>query len=500
VNREFILNVLLLVFINLLIKPFFIFGIDLTVQNRVGVDYGLYFALLNLTYIFQILNDFGIQNFNSRYLSQHPQLLPKYFPNLLAIKFLLSVFYIVLTLFVAWGIFGYGSRELPLLLILLINAVLVQLTLYLRSNVSGLGHYRLDSLLSSLDKLLMLATCGILLWGNLPGIPLNIETFALAQTLALALTALIVFGLLRQKADFPVRPSWVKNWRAGRPVVLFLLRKSFPYALVILLMFAYTRLDGVLLERLLPDGKAHAEVFAGAYRLLDACNMFGFMFASLLLPMFARLLKNPEKTGVRSLTSLSFNLLWAGSLILVTVICFAREDLLHLMMPSRANAYRWDTLGVLIWAFVPVSLTYIFGTLLTAHEKLREMGRVFIFGILLNLALNLFLIPRYQAFGTAVAAVLTQSFVSAGMMWLCAKTFDFWPSRNWWLRVAGFAAFVLAANWLVFEKTNLNWALKCGISLVAGAVGAVVFQMINLKKARDFFNRRGAETQSFLSS
>lgn len=489
VNREFILNILLLVFINLLIKPFFIFGIDLTVQNRVGEDYGLYFALLNLTYIFQILNDFGIQNFNSRYLSQHPQLLPKYFPNLLAIKGLLSIFYIALTFFVAWAIFGYGMRELPLLLILLFNAVLVQLTLYLRSNVSGLGHYRLDSLLSSLDKLLMLVTCGVLLWGNLPGIPLNIETFSLAQTLALALTALIVFLLLRQKADFPVRPSWAKNWRAGRPVVLFLLRKSFPYALVILLMFAYTRLDGVLLERLLPDGKAHAEVFAGAYRLLDACNMFGFMFASLLLPMFARLLKNPEKTGVRSLTSLSFKLLWAGSLTLVTVICFAREDLLHLMMPSRANAYRWDTLGMLIWAFVPVSMTYIFGTLLTAHEKLREMNRVFLFGILLNLGLNLFLIPRYQAFGTAVAAVLTQSFVSVGLMWLCAQTFDFWPSRNWWLRVAGFAAFVLAANWFVFEKTDLNWVVKCGISLATGAVGAVVFKMADWRKAMAFFKK-----------
>ncbi len=488
-NREFILNILLLVFINLLIKPFFIFGIDLTVQNRVGEDYGLYFALLNLTYIFQILNDFGIQNFNSRYLSRHPQLLPKYFPNLLAIKGLLSIFYIALTFFVAWAIFGYGMRELPLLLILLFNAVLVQLTFFLRSNVSGLGHYRLDSLLSSLDKLLMLATCGILLWGNLPGIPLNIETFALAQMLALVLTALIVFWLLRQKADFPVRPSWAKNWRAGRPVVLFLLRKSFPYALVILLMFAYTRLDGVLLERLLPDGEAHAEVFAGAYRLLDACNMFGFMFASLLLPMFARLLKNDGTNGIRSLASLSFNLLWAGSVTLATVICFAREDLLHLMMSARANAYRWDTLGVLIWAFVPVSLTYIFGTLLTAHEKLREMNRVFLFGILLNLGLNLFLIPRYQAFGTAVAAVLTQSFVSVGLMWLCAKTFGFWPSRNWWLRVAGFAVFVLAANWLVFEKTDLGWWVKCGIGLAAGMAGAVVFKMADWRKAMAFFKK-----------
>jgi O-antigen/teichoic acid export membrane protein len=479
VNREFILNILLLVFINLLIKPFFIFGIDLAVQNRVGTEYGLYFALLNLSYVFQILNDFGIQNFNNRYLSRHPQLLPKYFPNLLAIKLLLSVAYIALTLLLAWGVFGYRQHELPLLLIVLLNAVLVQLIFFLRSNVSGLGYFRLDSLLSALDKLLMLLTCGLLLWGDLPGIPLSIETFALAQTLALLLTALFIFGLLRGKVHFPVRPSWARNWRAGRPVVLFLLRKSFPYALVILLMFAYTRLDGVLLERLLPDGKEHADVFAGAYRLLDACNTFGYMFASLLLPMFARLLKAEGIAGVRSLTALSFNLLWAGSLTLATVIFMAREDLLHLMMPLRASVYRSDTLGVLIWAFVPVSMTYIFGTLLTAHEQLRAMNRFFVYGIVLNLALNIFLIPRYQAFGTAVAAVLTQSFVSGGMMLLSARTFGFRPGKRWWLRTAGFSLSVLVANWVIFEMTTWNWVLKCGLGLSAGLAGALIFGMID---------------------
>ncbi|MBK8195245.1 MAG: hypothetical protein IPK76_19270 [Lewinellaceae bacterium] len=87
----------------------------------------------------------------------------------------------------------------------------------------------------------------------------------------------------------------------------FCCERSYPYALVVLLMFAYTRLDGVLLERLLPGGKTHAEVYAGAYRLLDACNMLGFMFASLLLRVFARLVKDPPHTGVRSLASLSFS-------------------------------------------------------------------------------------------------------------------------------------------------------------------------------------------------
>jgi tripartite ATP-independent transporter DctM subunit len=48
-------------------------------------------------------------------------------------------------------------------------------------------------------------------------------------------------------------------------------------------MFAYTRLDAVLLERM--AGPAHADVYASAFRLLEACNMLGYLFASLLLPM-----------------------------------------------------------------------------------------------------------------------------------------------------------------------------------------------------------------------
>jgi len=491
VNREFVLNILLLVFINLLIKPFFIFGIDLTVQNRIGTDYGLYFALLNLTYIFQILNDFGIQSFNNRYISRHPQLLPKYFPNLLAIKGLLSIFYVSLSLLVAWGAFGYGRRELPLLLILLFNSVLTQLILFLRSNVSGLGHYRLDSYLSALDKLLMLLTCGLLLWVHpLPGVPFTIETFALAQTLALLLTAVIVFRLLRQKADFPVRPTWIKNPRAGRPVVLFLLRKSFPYALVILLMFAYTRLDGVLLERLLPDGKAHAEVYAGAYRLLDACNMLGFMFASLLLPMFARLMKHSDSAGIRSLVSLSFNLLWAGSITLAAAVCFAREDLLHLMMPGRASAYRWDTLGILIWAFVPVGMINIFGTLLTAQERLREMSRFFFFGILLNVALNLVLIPRWQALGAAVATVVTQTFAAVSMVWLCHRHFQLRPGWRSLLRTPGFLLFVLACDELIFSVLPAGWAIRFGLALLAGVAGVFAFGMIPANRVKAFWRNK----------
>ena len=104
-NKEFFLNIIFLITVNLLIKPFFIFGIDRTVQNTVGTEnYGIYFVLLNFTYLFQIINDFGIQNYNNRQIAQHNQLLDKYFPNILVLKLLLGLLFLglVLSIYVCW--------------------------------------------------------------------------------------------------------------------------------------------------------------------------------------------------------------------------------------------------------------------------------------------------------------------------------------------------------------------------------------------------------------
>jgi O-antigen/teichoic acid export membrane protein len=482
--REFLVNIILLVFINLLIKPLFIFGIDLAVQNRAGADYGVYFALLNLSYIFQIVNDFGLQNFNNRNVSQHPQLMPKYFPNFLALKIALSGLYILLTLVLAFTVFQYGRLELPLLLILLFNNVLVQLILFLRSNVSGLGYYRIDSFLSALDKLLMLLTCGALLWVGIPGVPVTVTTFALAQTLALALTAALVFYILRQKIHFPIRPTWARQWRSGWPQVLMLFRKSMPYAITILLMFAYSRFDGVILERLLPEGARHAEVYAGAYRLLDACNMFGYLFATLLLPMFARQLRLGGWAAARPLVRMGFRLIWVGSVTLATLVFFAREPLVHLMMPERAEPYRWEVLGVLIWVFVPVSMMYIFSTLLTAHEQLGRMNRFFILGIVIDWAANALLTPHWQALGAATATLLTHLFVAGSVIGLCMHTFQWRPPLRALVTPLAFAALLVGCGAWLAAYSGWGWWQQSAALLAAAGILAMGLRLVDVREMR----------------
>ncbi|MDP3431836.1 MAG: polysaccharide biosynthesis protein, partial [Bacteroidota bacterium] len=123
-KRKFITNLLLLLFLNVLIKPFWIFGIDLTVQNMVGDEsYGLYFSLLNFSMILNIFLDLGITSFNNRNIAQHRQLLKKHVSNIVGLKFLLAGIYAVISIVIAL-IIGYKDVQLHLLFFQIFNQFL----------------------------------------------------------------------------------------------------------------------------------------------------------------------------------------------------------------------------------------------------------------------------------------------------------------------------------------------------------------------------------------
>ena len=279
-NREFLINILFLLALNLLIKPFYIFGIDRTVQNTVGEgDYGLYATLFDFTFLFYILNDIGLQQFNSRTISQNHSLVHQYLPNLLSLKIVLAGIYL-LAVFIA-AVIIYPTNYYLLIFYVAINHILISLVFFLRTNISGLGMYRTDSIISALDKLLLIGVCSVLLWSSFFESNFEIVWFIWAQTLTWALTALVAFFVLRSK---------IKKWFLRFDFTFWkqILKQSYPFALVFLLMTIYTRVDKVMIERLLINGNIEAGIYAAGYRLLDASNMIGFLFAGLLLPMFSQ--------------------------------------------------------------------------------------------------------------------------------------------------------------------------------------------------------------------
>ena len=448
-NRSFLVNIILLISINLLIKPFYIFGIDRSVQNAVGnVDYGLYFALFNFTFLFQVINDFGIQNFNNRSIAQDHSLLDKYLPNLLMVKAILAFVYLA-CIFIFARITGYHAdlNYDHLILFLGFNWVLTSTLAYLRTNISGLAMYRTDSLLSSVDKLLLIILVGYLLWFYPDQENFKIEWFLYAQTCTLFITNLLAFFLVYRQTNqfkFSFNPSFK----------LSLLKQSYPFALALFLMTVYTKVDAIMIERMLIDGKGEAGIYASGYRLLDAINMIGFLFASLLLPMFAKMLQ--DKEDVKPLLEFSLHLIWAGAISLALACFFFSNDIMALLY-DLATPYWGKVMGLLMLSFIAMSGNYIFGTLLTANNSLKKMNWIFFICLLLNVGFNLWLIPVFKAEGAALATCATQFFALFAQILLAIKILNLKFGLSIWIRPVIMGGVLILIGNIIVNYSSFSW-------------------------------------------
>ena len=470
-KRKFVTNLILLLFLNLLIKPFWIFGIDRTVQNTVGDEsYGLYFALFNFSMLLNILLDVGITNYNNRNIAQHNFLLPKHLSNIISLKFLLAIVYTVFTFGVA-TIIGYDKVQLHLLIFLIFNQFLISFTLYLRSNISALHLFRTDSLISVLDRSLMIIICSILLFTNIFNIEFTINLFVYAQSIAYFITALITMSVVLRKAGrirIQFNPAFF----------MVFLRKSYPYALLILLMSFYNRIDSVMLERLLPHplGKEQAGIYAQAFRLLDAVSMFGVLFAGLLLPIFSKMIKQKEHVG--QMVKLSFTLLIVPAIILSISSIFYSGEIMDLLYTSDTGEYA-NILGILMTGFIGIATTYIFGTLLTANGSLKQLNIMAFTGMVINLVLNIVLIPRLLAFGSAYASLVTQLFTGGVQLILAVKIFRLNTNFRFIFQLLIFVGVVLVIG--TFSKNIGHWLTGYFTMILASVVFAVLIKLFNLK-------------------
>ena len=271
-------------------------------QNVVGPEsYGLYFAIFNFSFLFYIFLDVGITNFNNRNIAQNNQLLTKHLAGISLLKLFLGIFYGIL-IFVIGIIWGYRGEQLYLLGWVGFNQFLLAFILYIRSNLSGLLLFKTDSFLSVLDRILMIIICGVLLWYNFLDITFTIYWFVYAQTLAYVITLIIALIAVFRKTD-KLKVSW------NMPFFIMIMKKSMPFALLVLIMSFYNRIDPVLLEKLLPGtlGEQQSGVYAQAFRLLDAGQNFSYLFAILLLPLFSKMIKHNE--SVENLVRLSFSII-----------------------------------------------------------------------------------------------------------------------------------------------------------------------------------------------
>ncbi len=474
----FVKNLFFILSVNFLVKPIWIFFIDRTVQNRVGhSEYGTYQALFNLGFIFQILLDYGLNNYNTRTISRYPHKIRQLFPSILTTRLLLTLVYSLLVLGMGW-ILGYEGREMGLLVSVMLIQVFSSMVQFVRSNLAALQKFRLDGLISISDRLWMILIGGLLLYVLFPETGFRIEWFIWAQVFSYGITFILGLYLLRSLAPI----SFQLRIRPKR--VFQVLASSTPFAILIFLMSIYTRADMTLIERLLgPEGNYHAGIYAAGYRLLDVCNTLGIMMSGLLLPLFGRLLAEKKPAG--NLTGLALRLIFPLALcISLASIAFSQEimDLLY----TGSDAYAARVFAWVMAAFPAFCLIYIYSTLLTAQNLLKPMIILAAGALIINLGMNAVLIPLYQAEGAAIAAVATQYYVAFGSLFLSVRKSLVPVHRGLILRILAYLATLVLITVLVLY-TPWPWMVQFFLLFATGVALIFVSRLLSPRSIRAFF-------------
>jgi O-antigen/teichoic acid export membrane protein len=306
----------------------------------------------------------------------------------------------------------------------------------------------------------------LLLWGHVIDGPFQIEWFIYTQTFSYILTTVITFFIVFRKAPFR-KLTWNKAF------FILILKKSFPFAVLVLLMTFYNRVDTVMLERILPNGATQSGIYASAYRLLDSANMISFLFAGLLLPMFARMLRHKE--SVEQLVKLAFTILLTPALVITIACIFYNEDMMSLLYKEHVHESA-QVFSILMGCFIATSVSYIFGTLLTANGNLFQLNMMAGSGMAFNLILNAVLIPQFMALGAAFSSLITQCITASLQVYLAQRIFKFKVNVRLITQLFIFVPMVILlayvsklvfANWffglVIFSISSLFFAFGIGL-------------------------------------
>jgi O-antigen/teichoic acid export membrane protein len=467
VKQNFLGNIFLMLVANMLIKPIWILGIDRNIQLAVGdTHYGQYMALLNLSMVFSIVLDFGLTNYNNREVAKDYSKAATFFGNIIIVKFILLFIYSIALSIVAYAM-GYTLQALQLLWLIVIMQFANSILQFLRSNISAHQHFKADTFISILDKTLMIIIFGILFLNKNGHAFITIKNFVLIQILCYGVS--IICAYMLNKKYFS---NYLFQFNKNEMQAVF--KQSLPLALLVLLMTLYTRSDMFILERLAIDGAEASGKYQKCYRLLDAFNMIGFLFAGMLLPMFAKLISQQKPIG--ALLKMSTQILLPASFAIAFFSGFYCFDMMQLFYKSSSINLA-IAFAITMANFPALCIMNIYSTALSAGVFLKQLIIVASIAAVLSIGFNCYAAKDWGFVAAPIIALGVQSFVAASYIYLTIKKFKLHFSWKLVLKYIAIAIVFFAING-VCNNVHLHYVFCILLNIIA--LSAIVFHKRNL--------------------
>jgi O-antigen/teichoic acid export membrane protein len=166
----------------------------------------------------------------------------------------------------------------------------------------------------------------------------------------------------------------------------------------------YVKLDQILVFDI--AGSRQAGLYAADYRLLDQIQFIPMSVMTTLFPLIAAAYP-AHRDRVRNLLQMTAEYLTMASLPILAFTIVAAHPILTFLFGQQFGAAA-AALPILAGAFVSISFGYLVGNMVVILELQHLFLRYAAIGLVINVGLNLVLIPRYGFIAAAWVTLVTE--------------------------------------------------------------------------------------------
>lgn len=372
-----------------ILESFISYIIIILISQFLGAEglgqYSFLFSFVGLIFIF---SDLGISTLLVKDLAKEPKKINKYVSNILSLKIVLST--IILALFLL--IIPFIGKENLLISLIIVGIYQFTASIFVIPNniliIKNKG--KIISIANITERILSLI--GIIIIFSLGG-----KLIALVGILLITMVIKIIINYLYAKEYFKYQFSldfiFLKN----------ILKLSFPFLLIAVFSTIYIQMDTIMLSFI--KGDLVVGWYQAGYKLINIIGIFPGILLIFGFPAFARLYHDNKKMTRQLLERiLQMGILFIFPAVAGVILLGGRIiEFIYSFQAIEANI----SFSILIFAEIFIFLTTILGSFIAAVNKQWIFAKIGAVGAIINIILNLLLIPKYSLYGAGIATLIT---------------------------------------------------------------------------------------------
>lgn len=426
--------------------------------------YGTLSFATALTAIFAIFADLGLNALMIREIARDRTLAPKYLGNIAVLKLTLSVITFGM-IALAMHLLDYPWETTEVVYLIALSALVTAFSDMFYAVTRAYERMEFTAIAQTVGSILILS-------GALLAIAKGFSVVGFAYIYLITALAMLAYSF------------GVTCWRFALPALELdvsfckkTIRQAWPFAIIAVSMAVYYWIDSVMLS-IMKDNEV-VGWYSAAYRLVFLLQFIPQAYFGAVFPVMSRLyVTSRESLRVVYAKSVKYLFILAVPIAIGTTILAERIVTGIFGVEYQPSVI---ALQLLIWSMVATFMSASCATLLNSLNKQSAMAALIMATAVLNVALNLILIPRYGLTGASVATLITGPFAAFVAFALTIRQGYGFPVKSL-IGVAGrvlISSAIMSVFVIYFEHKHIHLLLLIPLSALVYLVAIMAVRTLN---------------------